>query len=207
MITVYCVLWGDKYTPGDVWSLKRNVRNHYEGGRFRFVCITDQVVHGVECLAPLVDWPGWWQKVGLFAPDYVNGAPGLYLDLDCVIVGELREWSKQYTAPGMFAMPRNWARSGHGGWQSSVMAWGAGGLPRRVFDEFDYQRHSLEHYGDQEWITHLMGADGIAQMSGVCSYKYHCVGVGVPRGARVVAFHGQPKQRDVADSWVLAELA
>lgn len=200
MLTVYTVLWGDKYGWEDVYAIKRNLRKCLR--RYRFVCITDQVIHGVEVKPPEVWWPGWWQKVGLFKPGFAPG-PAVYLDLDVVLVDDLTEWVETYTRNGL-TMPTNWAQSGHGGCQSSVMMWGDE-LPRAVYDRFEFDSVSKRLWGDQEWITELrdQGVIEVQPCEGVRSYKYHCRNQGPPVGTKVVAFHGKPKPPDVGDSWVI----
>jgi hypothetical protein len=151
----------------------------------------------------VVDYHGWWQKIGLFAPGFAPG-PAIYLDLDVVVCGFIDIWRtllSAYTDEQM-AMPKNWARSGHGGWQSSVMIWNT--LPVNVFDNFDYYKHANEFYGDQEYLTdqHKQGLITCNVLGGVYSYKYHCRNQCVPLDVKVVAFHGEPKPHEVNDQWV-----
>ena len=110
-------------------------------------------------------------------------------------------------------MPANWAQSGHGGCQSSVMSWN--GDYSQITDQFNpqqlhtpqngncgaYGKHSL--WGDQEFITDIMGDPGkrVKPMSNVYSYKYHCR-QRLPNDASVVCFHGEPKPSQVNDAWV-----
>ncbi len=195
MLTVYCVYWGDKYSQDYVYALKRMLKKHLRQ-RNRFVCITDQIVHGVETQKPCVDWPGWWQKVSLFKPGFAPG-PALYLDLDVVVVGDLDDLVDRYTSDGL-AMPKNWARSGHGGWQSSVMLWGVS--PAEIYTSFTPDAMD-RFWGDQEWITHVMG-EAITPISGIYSYKYHCQPK-PPQDAVVAAFHGKPDPHEVRDAWVV----
>ena len=81
-LTVACVKWGVKYGPEYVEKLASMAGRHLPP--HRFVCFTDDPVPGIECRPPLCDFPGYWQKVGLFRPGVFRG-PVLYLDLDLVI--------------------------------------------------------------------------------------------------------------------------
>lgn len=167
----------------------------------RFLCITDQNVDGVDCIPPVVNYQGWWQKIGLFYPGLTDGQ-AMYLDLDVVVTGSLDEMVAKYTNGGLW-MTRNWSPSGHGGWQSSVMFW-SGDAGEQIWDQFDYDNDSNRLWGDQEFITELMG-ERVNEMDPgeVVSYKYHCRGKGLPDGAKIVAFHGKPDYHECGDSWIL----
>lgn len=205
MLTVWSVCNGDKYSDSDVYILRDMVaRNLDQPHRFR--CLADRLIPGIDCLIPEESWPGWWAKLLLFK--YGTGHC-LYLDLDTVVVGPLDDLVSK-----RLAMPANWGQSGHGGCQSSVMSWGQdySGL-YRYFDPDELivtsERHSCGRFrglwGDQEFITRLMGSPGEAEvvpMTGVYSYKYHCR-EGLPHDAVVVSFHGDPKPGEVSDSWVV----
>lgn len=161
-----------------------------------FVCITEG------------DLPGWWNKVRLF--DGRARARNLWLDLDTVITGSL----DTLVAPcDVLRIAKNWAQSGYGGCQSSVMYW-EGDTGRVISDTFD---PAIAHWppisqpgilwGDQEWITQLRDEKRVAveyfHADDVVSYKYHCK-TGLPNGAKVVVFHGKPKPGEVKDAWVRA---
>lgn len=209
MLTVWCVCVGTKYSDDYVYRLKAMVERNLSRP-FNFMCLTDRAIPDVNCYLTPVDWPGWWQKLYLFKAANNVGGLHLYLDLDVVVVGSLDELiSDQLT------MPKNWAQSGHGGCQSSVMAWGRDYSNITAF--FDpnqigapingnfgsYGPKSL--WGDQEFITDLMGEPGagvVRPMGGIYSYKYHCR-AGLPQGAKVVCFHGLPKPDQVSDKWVI----
>jgi hypothetical protein len=206
MITVWCVCNGDKYTHEDVYILRRQVARHLKHGH-DFWCLSDKEIPGVDCIIPHEKRPGWWAKTQLFR--YAKSGRNLYLDLDCVVVGDLYGLLSE-----RLSMPANWAQSGHGGCQSSVMSWGLD--YSFIADDWECgQLHKAENgncgaygarrlWGDQEYITSILGNPGggtIEPMQGVYSYKYHCH-AGHPTDARVVAFHGLPKPGDVGDAWV-----
>ena len=110
-------------------------------------------------------------------------------------------------------MAKNWAQSGWGGCQSSVMYWESGS-GKIINDEFD---PSIAHWppintpgvlwGDQEWITQLRDEKRLAveyfNSVDVVSYKYHCRGVGLPDATKVAVFHGKPNPSEVSDKWAM----
>ncbi|TNE75546.1 MAG: hypothetical protein EP334_10030 [Gammaproteobacteria bacterium] len=192
MITVYSVLWGDKYPPDYVYRLQAMLERHLTVP-FSFVCVTDQDLEGVHCVAPIVPWHGWWQKLSLFE---IAHGPSLYFDLDTVIVGNIDYLARQ--SGHVLAAPANWGQSGHGGIQSSVLAWN--GTLKEPFRKFNYEQDSKRLWGDQEYLSELYG-DNFHKLEGVVSYKYHCRG-GLPAHARVVCFHGRPDYPEVNEPWV-----
>jgi len=209
MLSVWCVLNGTKYTADEAHILRNQVSRHLSQP-FDFWCLSDRHIDGIDCLIPEEKWPGWWAKLGLFR--YSTGKT-LYLDLDCVVTGELGGLLSE-----KLSMAANWANSGHGGCQSSVMAWD--GDYSWLADAFDPAKlhppingncgaYGDQHlWGDQEFITDLLGNPGtgmIVPMKGVYSYKYHCREQGKPpTDSRVVCFHGEPKPSQVSESWVKA---
>lgn len=209
VINVWSVCVGDKYSDDDVLILRQMVRNNLSEPHV-FRCLSDRQISDVDCFIPPEKWPGWWSKLLLFR--YAEGQ-NLYLDLDVVVVGNLY---KLLHKP--LAMPANWAQSGHGGCQSSVMSWNAQWEDYSwLADEFDlnqvkpdggipwarYGEHGW--WGDQEYITAKIGTPGdeIVPMESVYSYKYHCLSR-VPDDAVVVSFHGDPKPAMVNKQWVKA---
>lgn len=207
MVTVWSVCVGDKYPDYYVQRLQREVKK-YLSMEHRFLCLSDREIDGIWTVRPLNDLQGWWQKVNLFSP---NLAPGenVYFDLDVVITGNLDEMVSKYSQTS-FACPLNWAQSGHGGCQSSVMMWKANHNISQVNYLFD---PAIAHWpprnepgilwGDQEWITQLRDTQKIQVCpipDGIYSYKYHCRD-GLPSDARVVVFHGEPKPSAVKEDW------
>lgn len=204
MLTVWCVCVGDKYGAGDVRILQDMVARNLDRPH-RFRCLTDVDIAGIDCFTPDENWPGWWSKLLLFR--YSSG-PSLYLDLDVVIVGNLDRLLSD-----TLSMPANWAQSGHGGCQSSVMAWH--GDYSFIADRFNpeylaapergncgaYGPNKL--WGDQEYITSILGNPGasIEPMGHIYSYKYHAR-ESVPEDASVICFHGEPKPEQVQAEWI-----
>ena len=208
MLTVWSVCWGDKYDSYCVQRLQREV-NKYLSIPHRFVCVTTREIEGVECIPPINDLPGWWGKVNLFCWE-IMAKQNLYLDLDVVITDSLDEMVMQH-ARSTLSMPLNWAASGHGGCQSSVMLWTKNYNVRQIYDLFD---PAIAHWppvnqpgvlwGDQEWITSLRDSSKLQvtpiDADWIKSYKYHCR-EGLPDKTKVVVFHGDPKPSAVQASW------
>jgi len=192
-LTVFCVYWGDKYDVAYVYALQDMVKK-YLTIPHTFKCITTRKIEGIETVLPFVPYHGWWQKIGLFAPRIATGR-SIYFDLDVVITGNI-DYLARYESE--FCAPANWAQSGHGGIQSSVMVWqGNWHLP---YEKFNYQIDRDRFWGDQEYLTDLL--NDWDEISNIGSYKYHCK-TGLPKELNVVCFHGKPDPHEVNDSWIL----
>jgi hypothetical protein len=205
MLNVWTVCVGDKYRDIDVHIVKYMCERHIEQPH-RFMCLSDRQIEGVTCFIPDDIWPGWWSKLLLFR--YATGQV-LYMDLDVVVMANLDQLLSE-----RLSMPSNWAQSGHGGCQSSVMSWNADVWPCSILAEmfrpedltspcngnYGYY-HGL--WGDQEYITSHLGNPGnfIVEMEGIYSYKYHCQNH-VPNDAAVICFHGKPKPDEVNSQWI-----
>lgn len=207
MLRVWSLCWGDKYSDYHVQRLQRTVKENLTV-EHEFVCITDRAIEGVICIPPAVDWPGWWGKLAVFFDDAYE--TNLFLDLDVVITGSLDPIVESLGSHDL-AMPLNWAASGHGGCQSSVMVWRPCWTNRQIFNSF---KREWAHWppinkpgvfwGDQEFITHLRDHHRILvhpiPEQYIKSYKYHCQN-GLPDDCRVVVFHGDPKPESVRTPW------
>lgn len=202
MLTVFSVCNGDKYSDYYPQRLQREVKKHLTIPH-RFVCVTDgREIEGVNCL-PMDDaYPGWWQKCQLFR-EGVATEQNLFMDLDVVITGSLDGIVRDYCG-SPFSILTNWAASGWGGCQSSVMAWKDNYMVRQIYDLFDYESVSKRLHGDQCWITELRDTKRIEvnpiDPKLTASYKYHCR-ESLPKGCKIVVFHGDPKPADVREDW------
>lgn len=175
------------------------------------VCLTNlPSIPGVE-IAPLEysdELHGWWSKMELFNPAGPLGGEDLfYIDCDSVIVDDIgpmldavrgrRElvmlgdfYHPQHPASGVMYIP---ARIKQRIWS----AWSVNPYWYMV------RRRPAGRGGDQGFIgeaaRHIDRWDDVCP-GAIVSYKCHVQATGqVPVGARVVAFHGQPRP------WVLPE--
>lgn len=197
-LSVWSVCVGTKYPASYVYALQESVEQHLSLPH-EFKCITEHDLPGIQTVKPLLPYPGWWSKLNLFAPGVATG-PSLYFDLDVVITGSL-DYLADFTAHE-FAAPANWARSGHGGIQSSVMAWRGNWTAPHEYIQPQWPAVSERLWGDQELLWEMLG-DNWVRIPGVYSYKYHCRDGKRPDDMAVCVFHGDPKPLDVRDEWLL----
>lgn len=213
MVTVWSVLNGSKYTDNDVYLLRDQVARHMHQ-EHEFWCFSDRAIWDVDCVIPDAVWPGWWAKIQMLG--WARSGLNLYLDLDSIVIGPLDSLLSE-----KFSAPANWGQSGHGGIQSSAMAWG--GDYGWIADRFDpalltpdayhpFGRYgATDYWGDQGFLSAVLGDPGagkVAPMKGIASYKYHCREAGKPPAwASVVTFHGEPKAQDCSEEWIWAALS
>lgn len=195
-VTRICVLRsGGEYKACHVQWLARQVPG--------LVCLSDVPVPGVDTLPLRHQWPGWWSKMELFSPELDGDL--LFLDLDTVVLGDLAPleavtrstmladfYHPQRPASGLMYIEeadkdrvwREWMRAPatHMMRCRTPARWGDQGFLRGVLPAL-------------RWQDVLPGA--------VISYKVHCRR-GVPPGARVVCFHGQPRPWAVRHNWIPA---
>jgi len=182
-----------------------------------FVCISDNDIDGIDTVKPINDLPGWWLKTTLFAPT-VSRKRNLWLDLDVTITQNIDALVEPLNDYYDIRTILNWADSGHGGIQSSVMYW-EGNSAQTIHDKFNHADaywppHTNEFWdngqvkwGDQEWCTYLRDTNQIKveyfDPAHVVSYKYHCL-KGLPDDSLIQIFHGKPDPDEVRDEWVKA---
>lgn len=177
-------------------KLYDGVGRYLPGVDWRGVCLTDDprtVPEGVEAIEPPPGLAGWWNKVALFKPGmFPAGSRVLYSDLDTIPVGNLTDMAA-YDGP--FAIMRDPYHPEHMG--SSLMAWEAGELDH-IWTRFDEGgAPQFDPRGDQRWIETVQPqADYWQDMlpGQIVSFKADCWSAGgIPDGARLVVFHGQPR--------------
>lgn len=195
MATRICVLKQSKeYAAAHVQWLAKQVPD--------LVCVSDVPVKGVETIKMPNNWPSWWCKMNLFDPNLISDDL-LYLDLDTVAfdlegfdIGVSTMLSDFYKprlpASGLMfikhedkaAVWQEWIKKPHYHMARCTTRerWGDQGFLKDVFKA-------------QRWQDVLPGR--------VVSYKVHCK-TGVPEGASIVCFHGQPRPWQVNNGWVPA---
>jgi len=178
MLTVVCVLSGGSYDDSHVKRLRQQLIGRISEP-FSFYCLNDS------------PYEGWWAKISLFEPGRFKGRI-LYLDLDVSIVGNLDEI---VNFPAPFGSIRDWLNPNT--INSSVMVWDAG-YADLIYKQFKYEERDRWPGGDQHFISANFLSIAKFPPEWCVSYKYHVRETGkVPKGAKVVVYHGQPKPWDL----------
>jgi len=216
MITVVCIYWqgpfkGDieRYPVEWIAHLKRMVEKHLPL-EHRFVCMSNVEVP-CERIPLEHNWEGWWSKIELFRPGLFTGQV-LYLDLDTVIVGSLEPLLKFGSHPfiGLRAFnPRKSSISSYMG--SAILSWKTNGSFDFLYNEFNFQEHSDQFVGDQDYISAMLYNRKIklshwqVLVHGIYSYKRHIRKEGhlLKDEPRIICFHGDPRPHKlINDPWI-----
>jgi len=183
-------------------------RNASQVEQFSIECVTDrpdELPPGVGYVPARAELPGWWQKVGLFAPDlpWEVGDKIIYFDLDVAITGRLEDLVE---AEGII-QDWNWPC-----FNSSVMAW-THGEHENIWRRFDVAMIDKPgkvvpaellpagqiNGGDQEWITEV---GGWKTFPAEWFVSYRAAKAWPPNGCKAVILHGKPKPHEVTAGWV-----
>jgi hypothetical protein len=214
-MNIVTIKWGRRYPAGYVNILRRQSRLHGLGDA-RFICFTDDssgLDADVEARPlPQIELPEnqrwtFWRKLALFDPGLGLTGPCLYLDLDIVLIGDLRplvaDWSGRPRFIETWVGPKT-IRSGHyERINSSVMVYDGQGCGRVLTQFHADQEGAFARYStDQGFIYEALANEAEFFPRHLCvSFKKHCLArfplnlVLQPRppgGACVVCFHGKP---------------
>jgi len=234
MLTVCTFKWSDPgyrwnhlftYGPEHVNRLYRGVQRHLSPPH-RFVCITDDP-EGIDPeveVVPLWDdlrWMGGcYTRLRAFAPDMaeVLGPRFVWVDLDCVVVGNLDHIMAR---PEPFVIWRNGVSSAPYCGSMVMMDAGARAQVWETFDPETSPEAASRFVGtDQAWIAHCLGPDeavwtnreGVysradtpkaSAMPGLTRRRYGCDPGTLPKDARIVFWHGpfDPSMPEVQDEY------
>lgn len=182
-----CVLkTGGEYNRNHVEALQSMVDG------YPFVCLSDDPT--VPGYVPLKHgWPGWWSKLELFTLP----GPVLFFDLDTIVLDDIREF-ESVVLQNEFLILRDVYRGAarQSAMQSSIMAWN--GDMSYVYDKFlvNPEAWMKELRGDQDFLEITVNRASYWQdvlPGALVSYKANVMGKSVPKDAKVVFFHGQPR--------------
>lgn len=198
MIDIVCVLRTSKdYNAEYVHRLYQNVSENISIP-FKFYCMSDVSIQGINTIELQHDWERWWPKIEVFR---LFRDKTFYLDLDTVIVADISELlNHNHKFTGLRGFYRDIFNSG-------LMAWsGDYSFIYRDFLNVESSKggknlirdHELGN--DQNFIGSRLKNWDIWQdlfPGQIVSYKVHCRGKGVPRGAKIVCFHGRPRPHEI----------
>lgn len=182
-----------EYRPEHVERLRDQCAAHSDA---EFRCLSDMVVPGRIELKH--NWPGWWSKIEMFRLP----GPWLYMDLDTTVLGDLAPLLDAVGRHEFIALRDFNPHLREMG--SGLMAWrgDASHIYRKFREEPAWHMtrcKTRRWFGDQGFIEPL--TEGRAHWQDilpgtVVSWKKHCK-EGIPKGARVVCFHGKPRPWEV----------
>lgn len=205
---------GLEYTQKLAQGIRRNTSAKPKRD-YWFVVYTDKSrldsykdLDGVDMAVPIDPlFKGWYAKLYLFESTSHFKSPVLFFDLDTIITGNIDELLSLRIA---FGMLDDFYYGHRGLCGSGILAWQ--GNFQFITDHYRKQHYpTVAPRGDQGFIEDCIPSRYIVRIQDlvpgqIVSYKVHCQ-EGMPRGARVVCFHGKPKPHDfekpdwVRDHW------
>ena len=225
MIRIVCVNSGDFYSNEYVNILADSiVRNISDEISVKFTCFTNNP-QGLDIDIDVMPLPvelegrGWFNKLYLFK-NYLfpDNDRIIYFDLKNVIVSDITS-VLQYD--GGLAILRDFFTPRR--WQSSLMSWKANTLGD-IWDLYVSHKYPKIEGGDQVWIQNcftnqdrlftddesfypFVGAVGVDYWQDLLPDAFHsykasgCIS-GIPKNAKIVFFHGEPRPDQITDGWV-----
>lgn len=179
---------GGIYSPVWVQRLAAQVRRHHD---VEVVCLSDVDVPGVRTIPLLHGWPGWWSKVELFRPGLFDG-PVVYFDLDTLILGT---FDRLLDYRGSMAMLSDFYRPALAA--SGVMAWTPSVTTEAVYTRISSHDMTALRADDRWYRLRMPNVDRIQDVAPGLCVSWKVCGGEIPPDARVLCFHGNPKQHNV----------
>lgn len=226
LINVVTLKWGNRYRSDYANRLRRSVARNL-GRPHRFICFTDNfegLIPGIEVYPiPEIDLPAeraitGWRKLCLFRDDLPLEGLCLFLDLDLVLTGPLDDFFT-FGEPEEIPIIHNWVagrkkilRNDPQIGNSSVFRFEANQC-RFVWDQFNREKDwaLANFHPPQSYLTHCIRPRmRFWPEEWVRSFKRHCRPVfpfnlffipRLPKGARIIAFHGKPDPDEVIDGF------
>jgi hypothetical protein len=181
MITVTCINWGTLYGPEYVQRLKSSIERN-STVPFRFVCLSDKKIPGVETIELTPGYETWWNKLQVLDPSKDLGNRIVNLDIDLIIVDNI-DWLLTYNGDfmGIHDLACAYNPSKRGTLQSGIFA-----ANRRsckwIWEYFEQNSDAIRSKirGDGEFLDWILKAskfdfEYLQDLYGetkYCSYKY-----------------------------------
>ena len=208
MLNIVCVKTGDKYSAEYVNKLQSMVKRNLVM-EHRFICITDDSTDlNPDMYVLEARYEGWWAKLQVFEKIdfiYKAGEPILFIDLDMLIVrdlGALVNYGLEHLETVPLVILEDFNRPN--GYGSAIFMIKAGSLSH-IYEQFaEYPNATMNGYtGDQNYLEKCLPYAVFWPREWVLSYKVDKLHTEpFPDTAKVVCFHGPPKNHEVDDEWV-----
>jgi len=210
-MNIICMKWGDKFPVDYVNRLYAMVYRNMDT-KFRFVCFTEnskgirsevEIQELPELKLPTGSPERGWRKLTIFKKNF-GGLSGtsLFLDLDVVIVGSLEVF---FSHPGDFLIAHDKKSPKKREGNSSVFRFEIGKYSQ-ILEHFEKNSEQVKNEVRHEQAYLSREIDKLGKLEywpdeWVPSFKYQCCpswikswfeAPSVPKGARVILFHGLP---------------
>lgn len=211
-INIVSFLWyGDRWDSNDM-GLKYVETLHAMISRnlslpFKFICFTNlslPIVEGIEyrLFAP-PSWKGCLPRLWMYSPEAQLEGQVLALDLDIIITGSLDDIASYR---GEFCVRSKFQQGEEHKADGDIIGFRSGAR-KNLWDKFtqDPQRVEASTGGRERY--YYRAADECKDRwqnlypGQIISYKRHVKGKGLPRNARIVSCHGNPRPHEINEKW------
>lgn len=221
------VKWGDLYSNEHVINLYEGARR-YTSVSFNFYVFTDNA-DGLPSNYNIINLPdyqvpknrGWWYKMEIFNKQHDLKGTNLYIDLDTVIVKDLRPFWELVITNGLYIC-RDFNRQFIPSYQacnSSVMGW-QNSTQDYVYSGFvkNPKQNMNTYRGDQDYLqayatNRIFWPDEFAMSwkwecwrggkTNSTDYKNPTLKTEIKPSTKILVFHGQPKPEHCEDKRIL----
>jgi len=197
-VKVFCVNWGDKYSPEYVYKLENAVKKNLSLPH-TFTVYTDNPTYYDNSIEVKHDLEGWWNKLLVFE----NTGQCLYLDLDIIIQNPIDNLVRDsfhiihpyWKNPEFAKILEDRPDIGTAFANSSVMSWTD---ERHILKHFleDPEYYIFKYNGDDRYLHHeheyQTYEDGLI-------YSYRNSNFQIKEDYAVALFHDEPKMTDCLD--------
>ena len=198
----------------DAQLLAFHLHKHYGDG-LRVICLTDTISSNIQLhdmlLVPFFnkEWPGWWSKMNMFAPELEKYRPFLYIDLDTAIVGDFKKFMPDNNFNKFIALSDFY--------RQNLLASGILWIPEgsevitKIWNEWIKRPEGIikQFRGDQDFLRTIASKSAVKWQdltTGIKSFKPKSKMWlrELPADAAIVCFHGRPKIEEAAKTvpWV-----
>lgn len=190
-INIVCVKWGVKFTSEYVNKLFSMVQRNLKV-KHNFICFTDnpsELNKNIEVRMLPGSLEGWYNKIYLFKEGLLNDLV-IYFDLDTIIVDNIE---KLTTYKGNLALLNDFNNDTLA---TGLMIWKAE-KNYQIWEKYEKMNYPKYFNGDGQFFNDNYEADKINSFfKGIYSFKNHCLN-DIPKDARIICFHGKPKNHEV----------
>ena len=186
------------YDPSWVSKLFRGIRRNYKGEDWEFVCLD----HFVE------PETGWSPMMQVWDPKRTKGDIIIPLGLDMVFTGDITEICNTDCEVGLIRDP----------YRKYTICNGLGIYTREcanlLWDIWENNKEECikecttgrKYFSEMAFLRKYVGLDCTLldelYPNQILSYKVHCKQNPPPPSARIVYFHGTPKQHQIEQEWI-----
>ena len=182
------------------------IKRHMPKVDYNLVLFTDRLAEGFDKGFDTIynvdrfRLKGWWNKLLLFNWKW-HQLEGdiLYFDIDMIIVGSLEPFCCNGNK-GKFVTGYRFKKPFDKRWVGSTTMSIPQGFGQGLWDY--YIVNGTREIGDQEYVRTRIKPDKHWSHEDLVSYKWHCR-EGLPEGAKLVSFHGNPNPSGVDVDWVV----